>query len=95
TVPTQTPQPQDAISAEGRLRRAKENYLGQNYLLTTPECQMRQVREYGMEKITAKLPPEMRMEAQAIFYENEVKAAAQAVDLPKAAPALEDAGIDR
>lgn len=95
--PRPSPQPAepDAISPEGRLLRAKDNFFSQNYLLTTAERQMRQVREYGMEQFIARLSPAQQLEARTNFYENEVRAAAQSVEVPKPATLFEDNSIDR
>ena len=66
-----------------RLARAKEHYYSQNYLLSTGERQQRAVLEYGMEKITAAMPPALKAEAQANFYENQLRQTAQRMDVPE------------
>lgn len=93
--PTTSQAETETISPEGRLQRAKDSYHIQNHLLTTPERQMRQVREYGMEKMIAGLPEELKTEARTNFYENEIKAAIQLVDVPKSPTLFEDNSIDR
>lgn len=85
----------NAISPDGRLQRAKNSYHSQHYLLNTTERQMRQVREYGMEKMIAGLSPAQQLEARTNFYENEVRAVAQFIDVPKPATLFEDNSIDR
>ena len=68
--------------ATQRLARAKDNYHSQSYLLTNAERQHRAVLEYGMEKLTATMPPALKAEAQANFYENQVRQTANLMDVP-------------
>ncbi len=68
--------------AAQRLARAKDNYHSQSYLLTNAERQHRAVLEYGMEKLTATMPPALKAEAQANFYENQVRQTANLMDVP-------------
>ncbi|MFD1244867.1 ADP-ribosyltransferase-containing protein [Paralysiella testudinis] len=68
--------------AAQRLARAKDNYHSQSYLLTNAERQHRAVLEYGMEKLTAAMPPALKAEAQANFYENQVRQTANLMDVP-------------
>lgn len=82
TPDTPTTEPDHAAQ---RLARAKEHYYSQNYLLSTGERQQRAVLEYGMEKLTAAMPPALKAEAQANFYENQLRQTAQRMDVPQMA----------
>ena len=68
--------------ATQRLARAKDNYHSQSYLLTNTERQHRAVLEYGMEKLTTTMPPALKAEVQANFYENQVRQTANLMDVP-------------
>ncbi|MDF7675977.1 zincin-like metallopeptidase domain-containing protein [Neisseriaceae bacterium ESL0693] len=71
TATTSIPEPNPFT--EERLANAKSQYYSQSVRLNTKEKQTRLLLEYTMEKTITGMNPDMKLQTQINFYENQVK----------------------